>query len=239
MSRSARLLDLLQMLRRHRQPVSGRKLARELGVSLRTVYRDIQTLSAQGARIDGEAGIGFILRPGFLLPPLMLNNSEAEALTLGLRWVAAQGDAELALAATEALAKIAAVLPADLAARAEKSPLMTPRCGAAMDLGQARRAMREERVALIAYADAAGTVTDRRIWPIALGFFDDKRMLAAYCELRGDFRHFRLDRIIDWLTLEEKYPRRRRTLTRQWREQEGVATAPPAMLLTKSDSGRR
>jgi biotin operon repressor len=113
-ARSERLLELIQLLRRHRWPVSGQALAQELGVSLRTVYRDIQTLIRQGATIDGEAGIGFVLRPGFVLPPLMFSDEELEALVLGSRLVAQRSDAPLARAAMNVMAKIAAVLPDDL-----------------------------------------------------------------------------------------------------------------------------
>src|SRR5690554_2465098 len=114
MSRAERLLDLIQILRRHRQPVAGGALAKELGVSLRTLYRDIGTLQAQGAHIEGEPGLGYILKPGFMLPPLMFSEDEIEALVLGSRWVAGHGDTRLAEAGRNALAKIAAVLPRDL-----------------------------------------------------------------------------------------------------------------------------
>src|SRR5580704_625723 len=114
MSRSQRLLDLIQVLRRHRRPVAGAALADEVGVSLRTLYRDIETLKAQGAHVDGEAGVGYVLRPGFLLPPLMFSEEEIEALVLGSRWVAERADAPLAKAARNALAKIGAVLPGDM-----------------------------------------------------------------------------------------------------------------------------
>src|ERR1700741_301077 len=114
MARAERLLALIQVLRRHRYPVSGQAIADELGVSLRTVYRDIQTLVGQGAAIDGEAGIGFVLRPGFVLPPLMFTDEEIEALVLGLRFVAQRTDVPLERAAMDALAKIATVLPEDL-----------------------------------------------------------------------------------------------------------------------------
>jgi biotin operon repressor len=114
LARAQRLLELIQVLRRHRRPVSGETLAEELGVSLRTVYRDIQTLIGQGASIDGEAGVGYVLRPGFVLPPLMFSDEEIEALVLGSRWVAQRTDEPLARAAQNAIAKIAAVLPEDL-----------------------------------------------------------------------------------------------------------------------------
>src|SRR5438046_4123741 len=124
MSRAERLLDLIQILRRHRQPVSGQALADELDISLRTLYRDIASLQGQGAGIEGEAGVGYILRPGFMLPPLMFSEEEIEALVLGSRWVADRGDARLGAAAKNALAKIAAVLPSDLRENLDASSLL-------------------------------------------------------------------------------------------------------------------
>ena len=109
MSRAERLLALIQCLRRHRQPVSGQTLATELGISLRTLYRDIASLQAQGASIDGEPGVGYVLRPGFMLPPLMFSEEELEALLLGSRWVAERADARLGAAARNAMARIGAV----------------------------------------------------------------------------------------------------------------------------------
>ena len=122
MSRAERLLDLLQTLRRHRLPVSGHRLAADLGVSLRTLYRDIATLQAQGAEIEGEPGIGYVLKPGFMLPPMMFSQDEIEALVLGSRWVARATDSRLAAAGADALAKIAAVLPADMREAVECLP---------------------------------------------------------------------------------------------------------------------
>ena len=118
-SRSERLLALIQALRRHRRPVTARQLATELSVSVRTIYRDIETLVAQGASIAGEAGVGFVMRPGFMLPPLMFRDEEIEALILGSRWVAQLPDAPLARAAADAVAKITAVLPDRLRHRVE------------------------------------------------------------------------------------------------------------------------
>src|SRR6202521_5834487 len=114
MSRAQRLLDLIQILRRHRFPAAGTTLADELGISLRTLYRDIETLKADGAHIDGEAGVGYVLRPGFMLPPLMFSEEEIEALVLGSRWVHQRADRALADAAANVMAKIGAVLPKDL-----------------------------------------------------------------------------------------------------------------------------
>jgi biotin operon repressor len=123
-SRAQRLLDLIQLLRRHRFPVRGAALADELGVSLRTLYRDIAVLNVQGAHIDGEAGVGYVLRPGFMLPPLMFSEEEIEALVLGSRWVAERADGPLRAAARNALARIVAVLPDDLRDGADASGLL-------------------------------------------------------------------------------------------------------------------
>ena len=124
MSRAQRLLDLIQVLRRHRHPVSGAVLAEATGVSLRTLYRDIETLQGHGAHIDGEAGVGYVLRPGFMLPPLMFSEEEIEALVLGSRWVHQRADRALADAAANVLAKIGAVLPKDLREALDDSGLL-------------------------------------------------------------------------------------------------------------------
>ena len=157
MARAERLLDLIQVLRRHRYPVSGQAIADELGVSLRTVYRDIQTLIGQGAAIDGEAGVGFVLRPGFVLPPLMFTDDEIESLVLGLRFVTQRTDAPLERAAKDALAKIAAVLPEDLRETiAGVGLLAVPSAIDTFDLAPVRAAMRAETKLVIDYADAKG-----------------------------------------------------------------------------------
>jgi len=220
MSRSERLLDLLQTLRRHRNPVSGQRLAEESGISLRTLYRDIATLQGQGADIEGEPGLGYILKPGFMLPPLMFSEDEIEALVLGARWVATRTDDELARAANNALAKIAAVLPDDLKPRIEgtnlvvNSPLPEP---SRIDLAIVRKAIRNEHMLDITYLDAAGATTSRRIWPFVLGFFERVRIVAAWCTLRDDVRHFRADRILTMETTGIRYPRRKAVLLKEWR----------------------
>ncbi|WP_448188829.1 helix-turn-helix transcriptional regulator [Azospirillum sp. sgz301742] len=227
MPRAERLLDLIQILRRHRRPVSGHTLADELGVSLRTLYRDIAALQAQGARIDGEPGIGYLLRPGFLMPPLMFSEEEIEALVLGARWVAERADAQLGAAARNALAKIAAVLPDDLREALDASALLVgpgePVAAGEADLADIRRAIRSERKLAIAYRDGAATETRRVIWPFALGFFERVRVVVAWCELRGAIRHFRTDRIAALTVTETRYPRRRQALLKEWREVEGIA----------------
>jgi predicted DNA-binding transcriptional regulator YafY len=220
MSRARRLLDLLQLLRRHRHPVAGSVLAEELGVSLRSVYRDIETLRSQGAHIEGEAGLGFVLRPGLMLPPLMFTPEEIEALLLGSKWVAQRADDKLADAAENALAKICAVLPADMAKTIDGSGLFVssrqPIAAGTIDLSVIRQAMREERKLNIAYVDASGKATERLIWPVVLFFFDPICLLAAWCELRQGFRHFRVDRMRSLTMLDQKMTRRRRTLLKEW-----------------------
>lgn len=220
MSRAARLLDLLQLLRQHRRPVSGAVLAAELGISLRSLYRDIATLQGQGAEISGEAGIGYVLRPGFLLPPLMFQEEEIEALALGLRWVAQQGDEVLADASRVALAKLAGVLPVGARSALEESSLVVPPADqAAVDLLPAlRRAIRGGRCLVLRYRDEQGRETERRVWPFGLVYFDQVRLLAAWCELRGDFRHFRADRIAALNETGERYPQRRQALLQKWQE---------------------
>ena len=224
--RAARLLDLIQLLRGHRYPVTGAKLAADLRISLRTLYRDIVTLQAQGAGIEGEAGIGFVLRPGFMLPPLMFSPDEIEALVLGVRWVAGRGDAQLGAAAQSLLAKIAAVLPEDLRGGLDSSSLLVP-CGpvaveSQIDLGQIRRAIRAQRKLVLDYADARGQKSRRTVWPFALGYFEACRVIAAWCETRQDFRHFRCDRITGLEMLDMRYAERREVLLKRWREHQGV-----------------
>lgn len=229
MARAERLLDLLQTLRRYSQPVSGQTLADELGVSIRTLYRDIATLQGQGADIEGEPGIGYILRPGFMLPPLMFSEEEIEALVLGSRWVAERADDRLGAAARNALAKIAAVLPADLRDSLDASTLLIgpgERIVAdAIDLAVIRRAIRAERKLAIAYRDKGGAESERVIWPFALGYFDRVRIAVAWCELRQDFRHFRTDQIVRADIIDTRYPRRRPALLKDWRAAQGIA--PP------------
>jgi len=223
MSRSARLLDLLQALRTHRRPVTAEVLARDLGVSMRTVYRDIVTLVGQGAPIDGEAGVGYVLKPGFLLPPLMFDDDEIEALVLGLRFVVQRGDVALGKAAVNALAKITDVLPPDLRdVVAPTGLLVGPGRNAGLDHAAIRLAIRTERKLRLSYRDRKGQESQRVVWPIALGYFDSVNVLAAWCETRQDFRHFRTDRISAAAPTDERYPRRRRALLAEWRKQENI-----------------
>ncbi|VVE84302.1 putative transcription repressor NiaR [Pandoraea sputorum] len=215
----------MQLLRRHRYPVPGVALAGSLGVSLRTLYRDIAELQSQGAHIEGAPGLGYVLKPGFMLPPLMFSEEEIEAIVLGSRWVAKRTDGALADAAANALAKIAAVLPSDLRTSLEASTLLIgpgdPLPPMIVDLTDIREAIRAERKLHLSYRDEAGRLSERVVWPFALGFFDRVRMILAWCELRDDFRSFRADRIEAMTVADTRYPRGRRTLLKAWRETTG------------------
>ncbi|MDQ0317456.1 helix-turn-helix transcriptional regulator [Amorphus orientalis] len=222
MSRSERLFDLLDLLRAHRRPVRGQVLADGLGVSLRTLYRDIASLQSLGAHIEGEPGVGYVLKPGFLLPPLMFSPEEIEALVLGSRWVADRADPRLSEAAKSALVRIAAVLPSDLRDDLETSGLVVGPGAAApvdvVDQADLRAAIRAERKLRIVYSKETGERTERIVWPFALAFFDRVRLLTTWCELRNDFRSFRTDRIASADPLGERYPRRRAVLLKEWRD---------------------
>jgi predicted DNA-binding transcriptional regulator YafY len=221
MSRAERLLQLMQCLRQCRHPVSGAVLSQTLGISLRTLYRDIASLQAQGADIEGEAGVGYVLKPGFMLPPMMFTPEEVEALVLGSRWVAERGDARLADAARQALSKISAVLPADLRHELDSSALIVgpgevlphPH----VDLAEIRSAIRRERKLSMSYTDLKGQASKRTVWPFALGFFEQVRVLVAWCELRQEVRHIRTDRIVAMTVVDERYPQRRQALLKAWR----------------------
>ncbi len=226
MSRSERLLNLLQVLRGHRGPVSGQALAAEIGVSIRTLYRDIASLQAQGAAIEGEPGVGYVMKPGFMLPPLMFGSEELDALVLGMRMVADCGDRPLAQGALSTLAKIAAVLPPELRRELEESALLV---GAGRKTAAhvivpdlLRTAIRGQQKLKITYRDPAGAVSQRVVWPFALVYFDQTRIVMCWCELREGFRNFRSDRIADAELLAARYPRNKQALLREWRRLEHV-----------------
>lgn len=213
----------MQALRRHRRTVSGGALARELGVSLRTIRRDIATLQDMGADIEGEPGVGYILRPGFLLPPLSFTEEEIHALAIGAQWVSRQADDTLTLAVRNALAKINAVLPPDMRSALDDDtiyvghPLKGPM---PLDLSEIRRALREQRKLRITLSIEHAPVDGQVVWPIMLGFIETKRFIAAWCELDSQFRVIGMDGIVSAEVLAERYPRNRRQLVKEWRAQE-------------------
>jgi predicted DNA-binding transcriptional regulator YafY len=227
MSRTNRLFLLMDALRGHRRPVTAAALAERLGVSERTIYRDIHTLAGLGAPVEGEAGVGYMMRAGVFLPPLMFDADELEALVLGARWVRQQGDSSLAQAADNALAKIATATPRDLRDTMADTSLWVPadRHAGASDayMQPAREAIRKEHKLRIGYCDGHGKSSQRVVWPFALAFFEGKRVLAAWCELRAAFRHFRVDRIDAASSSDERYPAHRRDLLVRWRRELGIA----------------
>jgi predicted DNA-binding transcriptional regulator YafY len=226
MDRTERLFALMDGLRRHRRPVAAADLASDLAVSVRTIYRDIRTLIGLGAPIDGEAGLGYLLRPGFFLPPLMFDEDELEALVLGARWVERQRDAALAQAATNALAKIAAASPKDLRDTMANTGLWVAGPDAAQtiaDIKLVREAIRREHKLQIGYVAEAGAASERAIWPIAMAFYDRRQTVAAWCELRNAFRHFRTDRITAIAATGQRYPKRRAELVKAWRREQNYS----------------
>ncbi len=199
MRRADRLFQIIQRLRGRRRAVTAAELAEELGVSDRTVYRDIRDLVATGTPIEGEAGVGYAHKREYDLPPLMFDPAELEALALGARIASSFGDEELGRAAASALSKIEAVLPARLRERLTGSPLYAPRTwtgrASAYALAVARAALTERRRLLIQYRRPEGDETERVVRPLGAFFWGKTWTLAAWCELRQDFRTFRLDRM--------------------------------------------
>jgi len=245
LDKTERLFAVMDYLRRHRLPVTAEAMAGEFAVSVRTVYRDVQALIGAGAPIDGEAGIGYVLRAGFFLPPLMFRAEELEALVLGARWVEQRPDVELARAAKSALAKIATASPEDLREHIGDTGLWPVRgtWPASRDeplLQVLREAIRSETAVQIRYDDEGGRSSERLIWPVVIAYYEEKQIVAAWCTLRRDFRHFRTERIVSALPTAQRFGRRRAVLFKalqvQWQERrrpaepdESTASAPDTL----------
>lgn len=229
MTRTERLLALLDLLRQSRRPVTAETLSEHLNISVRTVYRDIRSLQAQGAHIEGEAGIGYQMQPGFWLPPLMFSEQELEALVLGIRWLSRNGDNELAQNAASSMTKLLAALPADVVDQVHHNTLLVAGKQSInhQQMRDLRQAIREERIIQFDYIDAKGDVSSRQVWPFAMGYFSDATVLVAWCETRQDNRHFRVDRMQNLALKSERYPTSKRTLAKQWRKAEGIPDAWP------------
>jgi predicted DNA-binding transcriptional regulator YafY len=224
MRRAERLMQIIQIFRRHSTkraaPITAAQLASELEINIRTVYRDIQSLIGNGVPIRGEAGVGYVMEDGFDLPPMMFNTDELEALMLGARLVATQGDEMLARSALDAVAKIAEVVPLELRPVLLNVPLYAPEFGQSavdiVDTGDIRVALRENRKIKIDYSDAHNALSQRTLWPIALAYHNGVRLLVGWCELRSDFRHFRVDRMSHLELLAEAIPERHDVLFHRW-----------------------
>ena len=222
MRRADRLFQIIQVLRRTRSPVTADAIAAELETSKRTIYRDIADLIGQRVPIRGEAGVGYVLEGGFDLPPLMLTPDEIEAAVLGAQWVTLRGDAALARAAQDLIAKIGAAVPERLrpfvlepATRAATNYNLAPD---GIDMGQVRRAIHAARKIRLTYRDEQDRETQRTVWPFAVGYHETVRLMIAWCELRDDFRSFRTDRVADAEFLEDRYPERPAALRARWRK---------------------
>jgi predicted DNA-binding transcriptional regulator YafY len=221
MRRADRLFQIIQVLRRSRRPVTASQLAAELEVSQRSIYRDIADLIGQRVPIRGEAGIGYALDRDFDMPAVMLTPDELEAAVLGAQWVADRGDAILARAARDLISKISSVVPERLRPFIAEPSIGAPtsRAPAAdgIDIALTRSWIRSGRKIRIRYRDERSRETERTIWPTIIGYAETVRLLAAWCELRRGFRHFRTDRIVSAEFLQEQYGSRPRELRARWR----------------------
>jgi predicted DNA-binding transcriptional regulator YafY len=220
MPRSDRLFDIIQALRTAKRPMTAAALAEELEVTPRTVYRDIATLQARRVPIEGAAGVGYVLRKGFDLPPLMFTIDEVEAIAVGARLVRRLKDPDLQAAAEAVLAKVTVVVPERLRQHIADTPVyVSPGMAAeaeGADLAEVRAAIRDSAKLYISYADGHGRRTNRVIWPIAMAYYVDVTLVGAWCELRGDYRNFRVERIQSSRVLAEHFDQHDGRLFREW-----------------------
>lgn len=223
MSRSDRMFEIIQLLRSAERPVTSHELAKTLEVAQRTVYRDIAALQAMRVPIEGEAGIGYVMRAGFDLPPLMFTAEEVEAIVVGMALLRRTGDVGLQAASSGVSAKIAEVLPDERERDLEDRHLYASAWGAdppgQADLTAVRRAIREETKLRITYTDAQERRSERTIKPLAILYYLEVVVLAAWCELRVGFRHFRLDRILSCETTGDRFLGEGKELRALWRDQ--------------------
>ena len=222
MRRSDRLFDIIQRLRTATGPVTSAALAAELEVTQRTIYRDIATLQARRVPIDGAAGIGYVLRKSFDLPPLMFTADEVEAIAIGARLVRRLRDAKLQEAADSVFSKVTVVLPEALRRQLTATPIYVSPGDTVepqgVDLADVRAAIRDSRKLHISYADENGRRTNRTIWPIAMAYYVDVTLVGAWCELRNGYRNFRVERIQSSTFLDEHFDQDNGRLFREWSE---------------------
>lgn len=213
MGRSTRMFEIIQILRSSSKPLTARLIAEELEVTQRTIYRDIASLQAMRIPIEGEAGIGYIMRPGFDLPPINFDIEEAEAITVGLGMIARSGDKGLQRAAASAARKLSEAAPKNDALLSSSWGVTEP---TAVDTSLIRTAIRQERKLFIKYANAEMHHSERNIQPVAMIYYTEALVLAAWCELRNDFRHFRLDRITYCKVLDKNFIGKGADLRHKW-----------------------
>jgi predicted DNA-binding transcriptional regulator YafY len=218
--KASRLFEIIQILRLAKRPVTASQIAERLGVVSRSIYRDIAALQSMRVPIEGGRGIGYILRPGFDLPPLMFSVEEMEAIVLALALLDRTGDTELKLAAKRVNQKIASAVPPPLRQTLEANALHAWGTVASLpegvDLASIRRAIRDEQKAEIRYCDQFGRVTTRKIWPLALIYYSDVANIVAWCELRRAIRNFRADRVEESTFIGEFFPASGDRLRQEW-----------------------
>ncbi|MBX2837608.1 MAG: YafY family transcriptional regulator [Gammaproteobacteria bacterium] len=221
MSRSTRMFEVIQILRSANQSLTAQNIADELEVNKRTVYRDIAALQAMRVPIEGEAGIGYIMRRGYDLPPLMFNSEEIEALMLGLSLLGRTGDKALEKTADAVSRKIAEAVPQDLQPAVLDSPILASSWHTIPDSDVnpqlVRNCIRNEQPLEFDYTDDKGVKTHRTVMPIALLYYIEVVLVAAWCDLRKDFRHFRLDRMQNCTVAESEIEESVAQLRRRWR----------------------
>ncbi len=208
MRKASRLFEIIQILRLARKPVTSMQIAARLEVTQRSIYRDIAALQAMRVPIEGGRGIGYILRPGFTLPPLMFSIEETEALVLALALLERTGDTAMVESSRSISRKIASALPKPLQEVLETTALHAWGShmfgGDSADSALLRQAIREEHILEIGYSDEAGNLTTRSIRPLALIYYTQWLNIVAWCELRQDFRNFRHDRVLS-VTQTQRY----------------------------------
>ena len=220
MRRTERLFQIIQVLRSARSPITGRQLADELEISLRTLYRDMAELTAQRVPVTGEAGMGYVLDEGYDMPPLMLTADELEAAVLGAAMVAAQADPSLARAARDLVGKLSAAIPSELQPvvldGSTRAFSTRPLADQSFDGTLLRQAIRNRFKLRLEYRDGAGNTSDRVVWPLLIAYLNSVRYIVAWCETRNDYRHFKMDRVQAVEVLDAKYPGRRDQLIKGW-----------------------
>ncbi|SHG73699.1 helix-turn-helix transcriptional regulator [Marivita hallyeonensis] len=225
MQRTTRLFEVIQLLRTARKPMTAAQLAERLEVSTRTIYRDVAALQAMRTPIEGESGIGYIMRRGYDLPPLNFDQEELEALTVGLSMLARTGDGALQDAARRVCNKIETLR--DGAPWISVVPFGAPQDDPSLGCvskGMLRDAIREERKLRITYRNSAGVETERVIRPLVMIYHVECVILAAWCELRGGFRHFRSDRLWSCDALDARFTGQGKVLRSLWEDAEKSAS---------------
>jgi len=220
MRKASRLFEIIQILRLSERPVTASGVAARLGVSARSVYRDVAALQAMRVPIEGARGVGYVLRPGFTLPPLMFSIEETESVVLALGLLRRTGDPALKRAALSVRRKLTAAVPPPLRAVLEANTLLAWAAEApspeGVDLAEVRGCLREERKLSLRYRDQTGVETDRVVWPVALIYYTETNTIVAWCELRRAIRRFRADRVVAARAIDEAFIGQGERIRAEW-----------------------